>query len=210
MWVCKFRFDGSDILYGKTSKKFNLVIRGYNLSGFQKGKDFFVNSAGAIIGSENNKRKAINYLKKDKHIIKIEEKDNFIILLIREDKDFKQFYSPAFVYVSPIIIEEGVYTFNIASWFRKDIESLLKRAEKFKGYKLISLKDKKIENISITGVQPNLTDRQKKAYELAVERGYYDYPRKITLNELAKMLGISYSTFQQHLRYAEKKLNNCR
>ena len=210
MWVCKFRFDGSNILYGRTSKLFNLIIRGYNLSSFQKGKDFFVNSTGLILGEEKDRMEVIKFLKKDKHIIKIEEKNGFIILLIKEDRSFKPFYSPAFIYVSPILIDKGIYHFHIASWFRKDIEELLKRAEKFPEFKLINLKEEKIENISIADVQPNLTDKQKKAYELALRNGYYDYPRRIDLNGLARLMHISYSTFQQHLRYAERKLNRCR
>ena len=51
-----------------------------------------------------------------------------------------------------------------------------------------------------------ITDKQKAALETAVAHGYYHYPRKTTVEELAKISGISRSTFQEHLRKAEAKL----
>ena len=53
---------------------------------------------------------------------------------------------------------------------------------------------------------PNLTDKQKNALSLAIEGGYYGYPRRITLEKLGKIQGMSYSTYQFHLRTAEKKI----
>ena len=47
---------------------------------------------------------------------------------------------------------------------------------------------------------------QKRAVELAIEKGYYEIPRKIELKELADLMGISYSTYQVHLRKAERNL----
>jgi hypothetical protein len=55
-------------------------------------------------------------------------------------------------------------------------------------------------------VAPKITVKQRKALELAVHGGYYDYPRKITLEDLAKQMGVSYATYQAHLRKAEQKL----
>ena len=39
-----------------------------------------------------------------------------------------------------------------------------------------------------------LTKRQEEIIRAAFEKGYYDYPKKITINELAKMFDISPST----------------
>ena len=49
-------------------------------------------------------------------------------------------------------------------------------------------------------------EKQKQAIELAIKRGYYTSPRKISLQELAKISKLSFSTFQVHLRKAEEKL----
>lgn len=206
MWVVKFQFNGENLFYGELCKKYGLVASGYNLSGYEKGKNFFLTFAAKLYGQEEDIKKTISSLKKDKRVLRIEEKNGFVLLTIKEDKLFKPFSSPLFVYISPALIERGKYTFHVASWERRDIERLLSLAERFKDYKLLSLKQEIIDNISITGIQPDMTEKQKKVYELAVKKGYYDYPKKITLKELAKILGCSYSNFQQHLSYAEKKI----
>jgi predicted DNA binding protein len=208
MWVVKVSYDGSGLFYGGLSKKYNITLSGYNLSNYERKGRFHVVSVGRISGEEENIRKALRELKNYKDMIYFEKTNDFIILSLTEKKPSHAFYSPLFIYPSPIVIEKGVYTITVASWSRKEIEKLLKACEKFPNYKLISLKEERITNISITGIQPDLTDKQKRAYELAVEKGYYEYPKKITLKELAKLSKISYSTFQQHISYAEKKIGN--
>lgn len=55
-------------------------------------------------------------------------------------------------------------------------------------------------------VEECLTERQREALQLADERGYYNWPRDATQEELAAELGVSPATFTQHLRAAEQKL----
>jgi predicted DNA binding protein len=51
--------------------------------------------------------------------------------------------------------------------------------------------------------EPVLTDRQQWVLDEAIERGYYDTPRRITLVELAEELGIAKSTCSEILHRAE-------
>jgi predicted DNA binding protein len=51
-----------------------------------------------------------------------------------------------------------------------------------------------------------LSPRQCDAFELARQRGYYAYPRETTATELAGSLGLSKTTYLEHLRKAEAKL----
>ncbi|MEW5955627.1 MAG: helix-turn-helix domain-containing protein [Candidatus Micrarchaeota archaeon] len=54
-------------------------------------------------------------------------------------------------------------------------------------------------------VTEQLPPQQRDAFVLAVRRGYYEIPKKTTLEELAKAMGVSPSTFAEHLRKAEAK-----
>jgi predicted DNA binding protein len=54
--------------------------------------------------------------------------------------------------------------------------------------------------------EDSLSERQRQAFELARERGYYAWPRGTSGAELAEELGISKATFLEHLRKAEAKL----
>lgn len=51
-----------------------------------------------------------------------------------------------------------------------------------------------------------LSPRQREAFQLARARGYYEYPRGITGQELADEFGVSRTTFIEHLRKAEREL----
>lgn len=51
-----------------------------------------------------------------------------------------------------------------------------------------------------------LTERQMKAFDLACRYGYYEEPKKTSIEELAGKLGVSPSTYAELLRKAERKL----
>ncbi|MHC3439183.1 helix-turn-helix domain-containing protein [Natrialbaceae archaeon A-gly3] len=53
-----------------------------------------------------------------------------------------------------------------------------------------------------------LTPRQREAFDLALERNYYAWPREISVRKLAKEFGVSKTTMLEHLRKAEAKLLN--
>lgn len=53
-----------------------------------------------------------------------------------------------------------------------------------------------------------LSGRQREILELACERGYYGWPREVSLDELATELDVSKPTILEHLRKAEAKLLN--
>lgn len=53
-----------------------------------------------------------------------------------------------------------------------------------------------------------LTPRQREAFDLARERGYYAWPRETSVHELADKFGVSKTTMLEHLRKAEAKLLN--
>ncbi|AFK18842.2 DNA-binding protein [Haloferax mediterranei ATCC 33500] len=51
-----------------------------------------------------------------------------------------------------------------------------------------------------------LTDRQREVLEKAHDMGYFDHPRRANKGEVATELGITTSTFSEHLAMAQKKL----
>ncbi|WP_267642984.1 helix-turn-helix domain-containing protein [Haloarchaeobius amylolyticus] len=53
-----------------------------------------------------------------------------------------------------------------------------------------------------------LSQRQREVFELARREGYYQWPREVSLQDLADELDISKTTFTEHLRKAEAKLLN--
>jgi PAS domain S-box-containing protein len=62
------------------------------------------------------------------------------------------------------------------------------------------------ESDFLDAVEKRLTDRQLTALRLAHVSGFFEKPRPVAGEELAASMGISRSTFHQHLRAAERKL----
>jgi predicted DNA binding protein len=94
---------------------------------------------------------------------------------------------------------DGTVEWTIAFTGREALTELLDR-----------LKDDKVEVkilklASVADVE-SLTSHQRSVVEIALEGGYFDYPRRITLRQLAKKVGVSASTVSEVLRRAEKKI----
>lgn len=212
MWTLKIRVYEEKDIYGSRTRKFNITLYFYSINYFIKKKKYYFVGVGVIEGEERNKKAFFRDLKKDKRIEKLEINKDFFICIYSETKTralermVQVAYSPSFFHLKPVIMSNnGWETWEVASLDRKILEKLIDIAKRYK-YELLYFKEKKISNIMIFNILPELTDKQKRALELAVENGYYEYPRKIKLEKLAKLMKVSLSTYQAHLRKAEKKL----
>lgn len=61
-------------------------------------------------------------------------------------------------------------------------------------------------SVAVPALLSGLTDRQVDALLLAARHGMYDSPRKTTAANIADGVGLSRSTFEEHLRKAENRL----
>jgi len=173
----------------------------------EKGK-VVSSSMHYMFGEQKDIDAFIKDLSKDKKVLNIERKGNMFFLLEESEEKVVQFFNPKIIFVKPVVQDiEGYETWEIASWERSVIERFVKSAKKvIADFKLLKFVDVKIDNIFFPRLMPNLTDKQKHAIELAISKGYYKSIRKTNLRALAKEMGISLSTFEQHLRAAEEKL----
>jgi predicted DNA binding protein len=71
---------------------------------------------------------------------------------------------------------------------------------------LLQLSQKDFSSTLFSGSTIDLSDQQKIAFELALKYGYYNFPRRVNLDFLAKQMNISIATFQEHIRKAEAKI----
>lgn len=69
-----------------------------------------------------------------------------------------------------------------------------------------------IKNFEVTSINeptysfgPTLTERERDSIQLAWHRGFFDYPKGVKLDEMAKVLNIKKSTLDFHIRKAIKK-----
>lgn len=97
--------------------------------------------------------------------------------------------------IFPVTIHNGYGTIEIFA-----NQSQVKLFEKaFKNMKIIKISDQ-------INKEEHLTLKQKKILESAHLLGFFSYPRKISLTELAKHLKISKATLSENLRISENKI----
>ncbi len=207
MWVLKLKLDSSKQFLGSMAIKHQVSMTGYPLSYYKDKKQLYVINAGFMFGEEKNKKALKRDMRKNENVTHLEIVNDFAIITTKQPLFTEPVYDPEIIRPSPVIInKDGYHIWDLASFERKALEKVLDFAEKYLRAKVIKFKQEKISNISFTRALPELTKNQKKALEIAINKGYYNYPKKINMEKLAKIMGISYSTYQAHLKKAEGKI----
>lgn len=217
MWVLKFTLKDEEGIFSWRNKQFKVKTYAYRTGHYVKGNKTYVNVVLLLDGKEENKIEFIKSLEKDKFIRKIEVKKDLINCLITKPVTFSSkrkenvFYSLGLIHIKPVFTnEEGIEYWELGCWDRKPLQEISKIARKLYNGKILSFKELKVSESDFLffSLYPKLTQKQKEAFMLALENGYYEFPRKIELKELAKIMKSSYTTLQFHLRKAERKIMN--
>ena len=214
MWALKIKAREKWGFYNQKTKECNVKVFFFSQNNYEEKNKIFYIGSGIITGSEKNKEKFLESLKKDKRLSELEVNKDFFICTYLEEKSSMRAehvrisYNPRIIFLKPVIIdEEGFEEWEVASSRKEDLDAFVQVAQRFHvEYKLFYLKKQKITNLMIYSMLPKLSKKQQEALLLAVENGYYGYPRGITLEKLSKMMKISLSTYQFHLAKAEAKL----
>ena len=207
MWVLKLKLNAKDQFLGRLAVKHKVSVTGYPLSFYRDSKGSYIIAAGFIVGEEHDKKAFIKDLESKPELIKMEVNGDFAIITIKQPESTSLAYDPRIIRHLPTIVnKEGYHIWHLASFERELLSKVIVMAEKHLSAEILSFKQEKLSNISITKALSELTIKQKRALEIAINAGYYNYPKKVKMETLAKKMNISYSTFQAHLKKAEGKI----
>ncbi len=207
MWVLKLQLSQKNFLMGSLAQKFNVDLTGYPLGYYKDKTNLYLTTAGIIIGDEKNKKLFLKAIQKSEEFANIEVEGDFVVSVSRQPLYLEKVYDPKFIRPVPdFISHEGYHIWEMASWNKESLQPIIEIAKKYHQGKILKLKKEKLTNIAFTSFLPELSSKQKEAFELAVKEDYYSFPRKTNVHKLAKFMRVSYSTFQEHLRRAESKL----
>lgn len=122
---------------------------------------------------------------------------------------YNSFVHRDFIPDEPIQIEDGyerwtVITNTPRSEVQRQLESI--RTDMDAEITVESITTQGDGSSTFVSDQETLSARQQEVFTLAQERGYYEWPRQISADELATELGVSKTTLLEHLRKAEAKL----
>jgi DNA-binding CsgD family transcriptional regulator len=123
----------------------------------------------------------------------------------RWPKELQDFFSDPEIIMNAPITTEGnslLISFTVDSRKANKVwEELQRFGSNFKIVSVTTLRSSHFGNPALS-----LTERQREIAFYAVEEGYYDIPRKINTNDLAKRFGISQSALSEHLRRIERTI----
>lgn len=95
----------------------------------------------------------------------------------------------------------GWEIWTIAAPKKESIEAALSAVKELGELKILYVKKSTFDGF-------NLSEQQEMALKSAIENGYYNWPRKISAQDLAKKLRLNKATLLEHLRKAEIKVMN--
>ncbi|AGT35726.1 hypothetical protein N186_06940 [Thermofilum adornatum] len=151
--------------------------------------------------------------KEDTGKVKILMKSKSSLTFVIE-KDSCDFYaytlgSGNFV-IFPYLIRNGVRKFYLISEEDPKVitEKLAKRGDilRFQTSYICEAINDSYKLILQADIFSKLTPLQREVISRAVIRGYFDWPRKFSLTDLAKELGVSKATLAEHIRRSEAKI----
>ncbi len=210
MWKAIFEGKHESCTIAPLCKKYKVTDFVYLINAWEEKDAFFYSEVHILQGDEENKKKFALKLKKLKSIIKFEQKANFILTLEKKPRwmaAYMPLWDKRIIQIKPVIQKiDGTEHWEMACWDKEPLIEILNRLPKEFEIKLKSITQTKLDEIFLPHILPKLSYKQKEVINLAVKKGYYEFPRKVNLDDLAKELKISKPTLQQHLRTAEKKL----
>jgi len=212
MWVAKFRLKDEKDIYSPLCEKHKIEFFGYPLTHFSKNGLTNLVVAGTLSGKTDAKEKFLADIKHDARVKTVEQSGDFVLIravhkIDRESSgEIAAFYNPEYITVKPVhVSSDGWEYWELACLDKKELSKAIRTAQKQYYGKLFSIRKENLRTISIRSILPDMTEKQKGALELAFKNGYYEYPKKLTIPSLAKTGNCAYSTFQEHLKKAEKK-----
>ena len=104
----------------------------------------------------------------------------------------------------PVIIQNGVQEHTILAPSKEAFRAMLNSLKA----RFSSVQLKRVRSSATGSPEHRLTSKQMKAVSLAFKLGYYDIPRRISIAEMSKSLGIKRVALQERLRRVERTLVN--
>ncbi len=215
MWQLKFQHGHKDCLYLEQLKKLGLDMYGYPLNYFIEKGVFFFTGIQIVTGNPKKIKKYISKITSLKNIRHFEIiAPNTFIFQAKITKNipyYKKVYSQKILYLNPIIHQDNKEIFEIASWDRESLQDIIKNVKSNRNttfFKLYHIKRKIPQEIFIPQMLPKLTPKQRSIIKIAKDFGYWQYPRKINLTQLAQKLGVGKPSLHERLRRVESRIMN--
>ncbi len=208
VWTARLSVSSKNTVVGKLAGRHKITVQLYPLLSNRVNNMRSVTFSGLVLGNDKNIQEFLAEFKCLPQMEHIEINETHFLCRYHEKEGYDGFYNPEIIYLEPWVIDgfEGMQSLHLGSWNRLHLTELINTLGLEHQSKLLKIVKSSESNIFLFNIRPKLTDKQREAIELAVGGGYYDHPRKVSVEDLAKKAGRAFSTFQAHLRKAERKI----
>ena len=142
------------------------------------------------------------------HCTVVSEHESECVIHVTVDNPPPNILARAGVNLQSLVAENGETRVAVEVPTEIDVETVANRLEEhWSNVRLVAKRQQSrpLDRFSVDR-KDRLTSRQVTALRTAHEKGYYEWPREHTAEEIAASLDIASSTLHQHLRSAERKL----
>lgn len=203
MWVADLKILKEKSTAVKATERFNVVIQSFYLNVFKHRGKAFVNRVIVVKGPDKNAY--IDFFKKIPSItIRAVEGDKVFYCHKPINALNSRVADSTVTFVKPVTASKGFEYWTVASWDKKKLTAFIRKVGKVKGVKVtvLSLKQKEVD-IFLSSALNKLSAKQLNALTKAVAMGYYEFPRRHSLEQVAASEDVDESTLREHLRKAE-------
>src|SRR3989338_544315 len=204
MWNLKYKYKHNDCIYAPALKKCKVSVQFFHIGRYRKNKYVYTTAIQKLDGPGNGIRKYIKILKHNKKIMNVEQLSSSTIATLakhrRENCLYESVYDPVFLHPAPAYLDsDGFEIVELVCWSKKPLEvhiSILKTSKTTEYFQILRFGERKLNDIFLVRLLPNLAPKQQLAIALAFREGYYEFPRRISLTQLAKLVKVSKVTFR--------------
>lgn len=148
--------------------------------------------------------RAVEELRAHPHIVRVDVVQRAEGAWILETMDTEAEVSSAIIaagliFLPPVIIAEGTETYRVFAIDRKQVDRAVRALSKRNRVEVRALR----ERVVTTSPLAALTPKQRETLEAAYREGWYDRPRRVDQDALAKKLGVSRPALAERLSRAE-------
>jgi predicted DNA binding protein len=211
MWIASIIIK-HDCLIGNKCEKHKVSTISVPFSLYVEKDTTYSPEFHTLWGERKNIQQFIASLRKDSRLQNIEVDGNkvFLVEVVKRKipVTVRSQLQQKIIWTKPIHINiKGEEVWEIASWDKQHITEFIQETKKVSKYVIVEwVKQTKLQDIYYTRLLPSLSPKQKQAITLALQEGYYDWPRHSDLQHLATLMRISVPSYREHLKKAEKKL----
>lgn len=129
-----------------------------------------------------------------------------------DDSLISRFEAHNCLYMPPTVYRQGWEHYTVTAFEDGDVRALLGDLDSDRDIEVLSTKavdTRRIPHSLFTTVDAlfdGFTPRQLDALRIALDNGYFEQPRGISVADLAAQTSVSRSTYEEHLRKATNKL----